>query len=244
MSVMSKLFKFFVWELLNPALLKRKRNKRYSYPTNYLGINLGCGLDLTENWIGVDGGITHHLVRLLPKSVVRLFYKSFDMKKNYTFDDYVRKIKSMRLIHHELCYSIPYDSDVVPNIFSSHFFEHIYHSDAQALAAECFRVLRPGGIIRICVPSISPQIEEMKLALEKYECGSTDLVQPFVVSDIIGFVSTYSAHRYMYNEGTLKELLSNAGFIDAKSFAMHEGEIPDVEKLDTRIGIFVEAKKL
>jgi predicted SAM-dependent methyltransferase len=37
-------------------------------------------------------------------------------------------------------------------IVSEHFFEHLWLPDAIALLSECQRVLKPGGVIRTCVP--------------------------------------------------------------------------------------------
>ena len=37
-------------------------------------------------------------------------------------------------------------------IVSEHFFEHLHLPDALALLRECHRILRPGGVIRTCVP--------------------------------------------------------------------------------------------
>ena len=37
-------------------------------------------------------------------------------------------------------------------LFSEHFFEHIFADEAHALFVECFRVLKPNGVMRISVP--------------------------------------------------------------------------------------------
>ncbi|TLD70893.1 methyltransferase domain-containing protein [Phragmitibacter flavus] len=37
-------------------------------------------------------------------------------------------------------------------IVSEHFFEHLFLDDAIALLRECQRILKPGGVIRTCVP--------------------------------------------------------------------------------------------
>ena len=37
-------------------------------------------------------------------------------------------------------------------VFSEHFFEHLFLDEAVALFRECFRIMKPGGIIRTSVP--------------------------------------------------------------------------------------------
>jgi SAM-dependent methyltransferase len=54
--------------------------------------------------------------------------------------------------HYEKGDRLPYDDGQFGYIFSEHFFEHLFLDEAIALLTECFRVLRPGGVIRICVP--------------------------------------------------------------------------------------------
>ena len=39
-------------------------------------------------------------------------------------------------------------------VYHSHLLEHFSKADGQKLITECFRVLRPGGILRIVVPDL------------------------------------------------------------------------------------------
>ena len=45
-------------------------------------------------------------------------------------------------------------------IFSEHFFEHLYLDQAAALFAECFRMMAPGGVMRIAVPDADLRVYE------------------------------------------------------------------------------------
>lgn len=49
---------------------------------------------------------------------------------------------------------LPFPAEHADYIFSEHCVEHIGYFEALAFFKECFRVLRPGGVIRIAVPSI------------------------------------------------------------------------------------------
>lgn len=80
------------------------------------------------------------------------------MSNNYKFNEYQKKTKYLNLIHHELMYSIPFKDNSIPNIYSSHFFEHLFLKDCKNLLKECLRVLKPNGIIRIVVPSLDSEV--------------------------------------------------------------------------------------
>lgn len=47
---------------------------------------------------------------------------------------------------------LPFPTASVAAIFSEHMLEHLTYDDAAPLLAECARVLRPRGVIRIVVP--------------------------------------------------------------------------------------------
>jgi len=49
---------------------------------------------------------------------------------------------------------LPFADGTVDLAYSSHMLEHLSRDDARGFARECFRVLRPGGIVRIVVPDL------------------------------------------------------------------------------------------
>lgn len=48
----------------------------------------------------------------------------------------------------------PFDDHTFDYVFSEHMIEHITYRDALFMLKECFRVLRPGGKIRIATPDV------------------------------------------------------------------------------------------
>lgn len=47
---------------------------------------------------------------------------------------------------------LPFADNSFDFIFSEHFFEHLFLDEAHKLMKECWRVLRPNGVLRTCVP--------------------------------------------------------------------------------------------
>ena len=225
----AKPLKFFVWEMVNPYLLKRKKNKIYKFNPGWKGINLGCGLDSPPGWTGVDGGFTHIFVKKTPAFISKLFFNKFTMSKNYTFKEYRSKLKTLTFVHHNLLYGIPFEDNSVPHIFSSHFLEHLTRQQGDFLLSESYRVLRPGGIIRLCVPSLDKAVCEMKEAIADYDSGGIEKIQVFVTSPAIGYLSYFSNHRRMYNFRELEVVLSKAGFKEIKE--MGSKVLPTVMEL-------------
>ncbi len=235
------LLQWMIWEVVNPALLKRKR-RRTPFDRRYAGLNIGCGLDNPPNWLGIDGGV-YLFLKKIPRPLVRLIHRQTNSARNYSAETILQKVHRSDVLHHELTAGLPFTDDSVPAIFSSHFFEHLERKEAEALAKECRRVLAPGGLVRICVPSLEGSVEVMREALADYDRGGIEKIQKFVTGDTTGFNNKYSNHRWMYNFAEMRRLLSEAGFRDITEHSFGVGEIADVEKLDTRGGLFVEARK-
>lgn len=47
---------------------------------------------------------------------------------------------------------LPLEDESIGYVFSEHFLEHLFLDEATELLRECHRILRPGGVIRTCVP--------------------------------------------------------------------------------------------
>lgn len=49
---------------------------------------------------------------------------------------------------------LPFSSDSIDAIYHSHFLEHINKTLAEKFIADCYRVLKKGGVIRVVVPNL------------------------------------------------------------------------------------------
>ena len=239
----ARALKVVAWQGLNPLLLNLKKNRQYDIEPDTRGINIGCGLDNPPGWLGIDGGITHYLVKKAPIVISRLLYRAFNSAGNHSFAEYREKVTNMSLIHHELEFGLPFADESVPNVFSSHFFEHLWRADAAKLMAECYRVLRQGGMIRICVPDLDKTVTAISKALEDYQHGDVVSIQTYVTSSAASYRGPYSFHKWMYNFLEMERLLRESGFRDIRREDYKVGRILDVELLDTRAGLYVEATK-
>jgi len=61
---------------------------------------------------------------------------------------------SPEVIAHDLRRAFPFDDAAFDAVYGSHVLEHLEPAAARRLLQECFRILRPGGIIRIVVPDL------------------------------------------------------------------------------------------
>jgi SAM-dependent methyltransferase len=106
-------------------------------------------------------------------------------------------------------------------VFSEHMIEHVPHEGALAMLKECYRVLRPGGRIRVATPDLGVILglrTEKKTELQrKYIQWIVGQCLPGVGScqDVFVINNAFRAwgHAFLYDRPTLSAILSGQGFV-------------------------------
>jgi len=128
----------------------------------------------------------------------------------------------LTLINYDLARLLPLADSVCSEIYSSHFLEHLAAVEGARLLEDCYRVVRPGGRLRTCVPDFA------KLA-RAYVAGDTEhfasLYQIFagrmgdgvtggdtIMDAVNNSLYQFGEHRCMYDTEKLARLLSAIGF--------------------------------
>src|SRR5689334_18953207 len=55
---------------------------------------------------------------------------------------------------HNLLDGIPFPDNSFDLVYHSHVLEHFTKNDGECFIAECFRVIKPGGFIRVAIPDL------------------------------------------------------------------------------------------
>lgn len=117
---------------------------------------------------------------------------------------------------------IPAPAESFDYLFGEHFIEHITHEQGRLFLLEAFRVLKPGGVIRLATPSLekaaslyaSPYSEEKKNYVAQY----LSIWHPHVKEDGRAFIfdSLFRkyGHQFIYDRPTLQHLLVTTGFTE------------------------------
>jgi hypothetical protein len=242
-SIVRIFFRFLLNDTINAFILLLKKNRKYHFDeSRFTGINLGSSTDNPPRWMGISGGITIWFVNL-PVVFLRMAYPFSGRSRKQPFRTFYEKIRNGKVIHHNLFYGLPFADNSIPYIFSSHFMEHLTYDSAKYILMESRRVLKPGGIIRILVPSLHTEVERMKEAIASYNQGDLSPIQKFMSEPYEELHDPFSHHRYMYNVTAMKQLFREAGFTTAEEMLPGEGNFPDLALLEKRKSIIVEAVK-
>jgi predicted SAM-dependent methyltransferase len=107
---------------------------------------------------------------------------------------------------------LPFASNSVDSIYSTHMIEHLYPDELEKLLLDCARVLKAGGGMRIIVPSLSNAI--LAFQQNRHDWFYDNFPRHF---DSLGgrfsnFVFCDGQHRTAFDLSYLDEVLRKAGF--------------------------------
>jgi len=202
------------------------------------------------------------------KSAIRSYLKSHPVRKLQlgahenilpgwlNSDLYPQSLKSITL---DATKRFPFEDHSFDYIFSEHQLEHISCMQGLNMLAECRRVLKPGGMIRIAVPSLDSLLSlferEWTPLQKQYAQAVMETCYPEAGTGNACFVMNAAfvhwGHLFMYDQETLRNTLQQAGFTDV--ICREPGQSPDenLRGLEFRTGerdryetLVVEARRL
>lgn len=87
------------------------------------------------------------------------FHKSWENVDMVSHSKYVRQ--------YNLIKGLPYPNNTFDVVYHSQVLEHIPKEDALSFIQECYRVLKPNGVIRVVVPNLENIIDEYRRLLSE-----------------------------------------------------------------------------
>lgn len=139
----------------------------------------------------------------------------------------------------------PFPNDTFDCIFSEHVFEHLNAKEQLMMLAECLRVLKPGGQIRIATPSLdaiaSAHKKDPQFVQDYFEWSANvfypELLEKFSdnVYDEVFYLNNYFynwGHRFLHNGRSLKLFLSYVGYEEIRECKIMQSDIPFFQMLE------------
>jgi len=194
-----------------------------------------------------DNSLSLRLARVpfLPEFLVKL--KLLESSQ-YQF---IRFARENDIAYGDATKGLPLQDETVDVLYSSHMLEHLDRNEASMFLKEAFRVLRPGGVIRIAVPDLKKQVKKYN------EEGDADafieathlcVPRPRSLAQKLRLLLVGPRnHQWMYAGNSLSRLVQKHGFIKAEVMPVGKTRIQDYEPLNLHEraseSVYVEAEK-
>ncbi|MGA7648773.1 MAG: methyltransferase domain-containing protein, partial [Terriglobales bacterium] len=195
-----------------------------------LKLNIGCGTSGIEGWVNIDNSPSILLSRL-----------PFG-KKIFRTPDWPRDVLRV-----DVRKRIPYPDASVACIYSSHTFEHFSYEESRAVARECFRVLKHGGILRIVVPDLGIMVRDYLADTADPLASHRFVSRLLLTANVRDLVHAGAHHKQMFDARSLVHMLQEAGFAAPEVSAFGSSRIADIAKIELESrrseSLYVEAAK-
>jgi predicted SAM-dependent methyltransferase len=132
----------------------------------------------------------------------------------------------------DLTQPLPLPSQTIDYVYHEHFIEHLSLDDGRRLVAECRRLLRPGGVMRISTPDLDVVVKKY-LASEIREWADMGW-EPASACDLLNEGMRNWGHQYVYDERKLVAVLNDAGFATVGRRRWGRSEHAALEGLESR----------
>jgi predicted SAM-dependent methyltransferase len=141
-----------------------------------------------------------------------------------------------------LARALPFESSSVAAIFHEHLIEHLPLDAGDSFMQECYRVLRPGGILRVGVPDAGRLIQSYS-----GDRGYLENLHPGRPTALIAVQELFYWHRHcaMFDVETLEFFFRAGGFPDPSERAFGDTDLdqaPDTERRRANT-LYMEARK-
>jgi len=211
-------------------------------------VNLASGPASTNSWINFDSG----LLPLLSKfPALRRLLLRLGLLSEFYNEDWPK----IRLV--DISRELPLSDNSVDFVYCSQALEHFEYWQTENILGEMYRILKPGGIVRVSVPDIDKMVQ---LYLEENKDNPSDAarnlnllwwghekdVKPenFLIKLSHHFIRP---HQWQYNKASMEELLKKVDFRKITLRSFRRGRVPGLKGVELEIhrdhSLFLEAQK-
>lgn len=137
---------------------------------------------------------------------------------------------------------LPFEDGAFRYVFSEHMIEHLRYEDGESMLREAYRILEPGGRIRIATPNLlrlvalfgGDKTAEMRRYLEGKPEWHGWPKDPTPECFILNYEISTFGHHFVYDPATLEAAMERAGFTSIEQWAPGESNDPNLRAMEIR----------
>ena len=202
-------------------------------------LNLGCASQVHDGWVNVDYALGARFMKIPLFRVLNRKVKLFNL--DWSEEIYI----------HDLTKKFPWADSSIDIVYTSHTLGYFSKNDGRRFLAECYRVLRKGGIIRVVVPDLRHDVIEYIEGriyaddfLDKLNAHGINCNNRF--KKLLSLFFSLPYHNCMYDNSRLVTILGDIGF-QVSDRAAFDSDIEEIRLIElkerTENAVIVEGRK-
>lgn len=201
-------------------------------------LNVASSTCMLKGFVNLDNHV------LLPFLGMPRFVRRFlSPGHRAVLDSYESLIREHLFIKHDCRKPLPFGAETVDHILCSHFLEHIFPSEADAIIADFARILKPGGTVHLIVPDILGMARKyVESAGASNPLAGDEFVKETILSRvdsgsvkfrILELLGNYGlTHKWMYDQYSITHRVQRLGLVPldgndtpSRSFRLNDGSV-------------------
>jgi len=146
---------------------------------------------------------------------------------------------------------LPFNDGAADFMQSEDFIGQLSLAEAEAFFAECHRVLKPGGVLRLLTPDLhrllTMYIEGDLRLRELWEREVGLPLRTRTLGEIVNCAMTFAGHKFFYDEETLRAVMQPIGFelqrVVCQASAHEELRDLDLRNPDNAISMYFDCTR-
>jgi len=179
--------------------------------------HLGCGIIFLKNYLNVG------------------FWTNLENGKLY---ENPNGAEGTILLNYDLTHGIPASENSLEVIYHSHMLEHLTNTEGIEFLKDCYRVLKPGGVMRVLVPDLGyfskKYVEGDDFFFDAYRkeaLADNKALYPTRGAIFMGMLHNHG-HKMGYDFETMHHALQSIGFINIQKTMFQESQLPDIKEIE------------
>lgn len=193
-------------------------------------------------------GALHWLRQVVSRSVIKRYLSQYSEPKlhmgcgRYSLEGWLNA--DINLDHNSVDIfldardPLPFEDDRFQFVFAEHLIEHLTFDEGRRFCKEAFRILRPGGVLRISTPDLQFLLSYYADSSEAADKFTEYHTEEFLRMDVRSRALVISnffydfGHRVIYDLDLLGELLREAGFQRIERRQVGESPYPELRGIE------------
>jgi predicted SAM-dependent methyltransferase len=136
----------------------------------------------------------------------------------------------------DLTFGIPCDDSSCRLLYCEHFLEHLTVEQGLFFLRECRRVLQPGGVLRIAMPSLDEIIRKSCCGDWREQDWLSWPGSRFIQTraEMLNICFRWWGHQWLYDREELHRRLQEAGWEQITDVCRGESDVPELRNRETR----------